>query len=569
MQIQYKLSGDDNWTTSKVVSRSGKCTGKYANEWNMENNKGEKEVIDFDGDVEWREALEENADKIISDENPETEIAETFHVETEQETLNAKYKELESWKKNEVYEEVEDKGQYCVSVRWVVTPKIIEGKLQTKARLCARGFEETTSFRTDSPTCKTESVRIALAIISSNEWTLHSIDYKTAFLQGTQIDRTLYLRPPRECKTKKIWKLKKTVYGLADAPRVWFLRLKEELLKLGVQVSSYDQGIFFWHSTNGLEGILVCFVDDQLWGGTKNFEENVIDKLRHIFNVGCEHSSAFKYIGIDLVQRSNFSIFINQESYIKSIEPINIDRSRRLQKDATINEQEKTKLRSLIGQLNWITGVSRPDIGFGVCQLSSTFKNATVNHLNKANKLLRHVKNTPNSICFPTFSNLKSLKVVVYADASFGNLPKGGSQGGQIIFLADKNDNSCPLTWKSNKIKRVVKSTLAAETLSFVEGCDTGILMSKIVSEIIFGDKNSSIHIHCRIDNKSLYDAAYTTKTISDTRLQIEMSIVREMIEKKEVIPSWIKSTKQLADVLTKEGSSSATILKILEDAHL
>ena len=157
----------------------------------------------------------------------------------------------------------------------------------------------------------------------------------------------------------------------------------------------------------------------------------------------------------------------------------------------------------------------------------------------------------------------------MYADASFGNLPKGGSQGGQIIFLADKNDNSCPLAWKSNKIKRVVKSTLAAETLSFVEGCDTGILMSKIVSEIIFGDKNSSIPIHCRIDNKSLYDAAYTTKTISDTRLQIEMSIVREMIEKKEVSPSWIKSTMQLADVLTKEGSSSATILKILEDAHL
>ena len=127
----------------------------------------------------------------------------------------------------------------------MVTPKIIEGKLQTKARLCARGFEETTSFRTDSPTCKRESVRIALAIISSNEWILHSIDYKTAFLQGTQINRTLYLRPPRECNTEKIWKLKKTVYGLADAPKVWFLRLKKELLKLGVQVSSYDQGIFF------------------------------------------------------------------------------------------------------------------------------------------------------------------------------------------------------------------------------------------------------------------------------------------------------------------------------------
>ena len=575
--------GDDSWTTSKVVSRSGKCTGKYANEWNMENQGGEKDIIDFNGNIEWREITDEHSNPLsaedtgISDiadiaetrENPETEIVETFHVETLQDTLDAKYKELESWKKNDVYEEVDDEGQHCVSVRWVLIPKMIEGKLQTKARLCARGFEEILTFRTDSPTCMRESVRIVVIIIVSHMWILHSIDYKTAFLQGKQIDRVLYLRPPCESKTTKIWKLKKTVYGLADAPRVWFLRLKEELLKLGAKVSSYDQGIFFWHSTNGLEGIIICFVDDQLWGGSKWFEENVIEKLRQIFNIGCENSSAFKYIGIDLVQKSDFSVSVNQESYIKSIEPISLERSRQLQKDEVVTEKEKSKLRSLVGQLNWITGISRPDIGFGVCQLSSTIKNATVSHLVKANKILRNVKNSPNSIGFSKLSDLKNLKVVVYTDASFANLPNGGSQGGQIVFLVDKNNNSCPLAWKSNRIKRVVKSTLAAETLSFVEGCDMGIFMSKIVSEIITGANSSSLPVTCMTDNKSLYDAAHTTRIISDTRLRVEMSIVREMIEKKEITLSWIKSTDQVADVLTKEGSSSSPILKILEDAHL
>ena len=467
MIIQYKLTGDDSWTTSKVISRSGKCTGKYANEWNMENQGGEKDIIDFNGNIEWREITDEHSNPLsaedtgISDiadiaetrENPETEIVETFHVETLQDTLDAKYKELESWKKNDVYEEVDDEGQHCVSVRWVLLPKMIEGKLRTKARLCARGFEETLTFRTDSPTCMRESVRIVVIIIVSHMWILHSIDYKTAFLQGKQIDRVLYLRPPCESKTTKIWKLKKTVYGLADAPRVWFLRLKEELLKLGAKVSSYDQGIFFWHSTNGLEGIIICFVDDQLWGGSKWFEENVIEKLRQIFNIGCENSSAFKYIGIDLVQKSDFSVSVNQESYIKSIEPISLERSRQLQKDAVVTEKEKSKLRSLVGQLNWITGISRPDIGFGVCQLSSTIKNATVSHLVKANKILRNVKNSPNSIGFTKLFDLKNLKVVVYTDASFANLPNGGSQGGQIVFLGDKHNNSCPLAWKSNKIK--------------------------------------------------------------------------------------------------------------------
>ena len=262
-------------------------------------------------------------------------------------------------------------------------------------------------------------------------------------------------------------------------------------------------------------------------------------------------------------------MFLSIRSYIKSIEPITLERSRQLQKDEVVTEQEKSKLRSLIGQLNWITRVSRPDIGFGVCQLGSTLKNATVSDLVKANKLLRHVKNTPNSICFTKFSDLKNLKVVVYTDASFANLPNGGSQGGQIVFLADNCNKSSPLAWESKKIKRVVKSTLAAETLSFVEGCDLGIFMSKILSEIIGGDNNITIPVTCMTDNKSLYEAAYTTRVISDTRLRVEMSIVREMIEKEEVSLSWIKSAEQVADVLTKDGVSSTSILNILGNAHL
>ena len=55
---------------------------------------------------------------------------------------------------------------------------------------------------------------------------------KTAFLQGIKIGRIIYLRPPNEANTIKVWKLQKCVYGLADAGRYWYLRVREELLKL-------------------------------------------------------------------------------------------------------------------------------------------------------------------------------------------------------------------------------------------------------------------------------------------------------------------------------------------------
>ena len=43
--------------------------------------------------------------------------------------------------------------------------------------------------------------------------------FKSAFLQGKPIERDVYLNPPKEVHTKKIWKLHTTVYGLGDAPR--------------------------------------------------------------------------------------------------------------------------------------------------------------------------------------------------------------------------------------------------------------------------------------------------------------------------------------------------------------
>ena len=67
---------------------------------------------------------------------------------------------------------------------------------------------------------------------------------KTAFLQGKLIERTVYVRPPKEAQTNKVWKLRKCVYELADAIRYWYLKLREELIKLGATPTQLDQGTF-------------------------------------------------------------------------------------------------------------------------------------------------------------------------------------------------------------------------------------------------------------------------------------------------------------------------------------
>ena len=47
----------------------------------------------------------------------------------------------------------------------------------------------------------------------------HQTFVKTAFLQGKPIQRTAFVKPPKEAKTDKVWELKKCVCGLADPSR--------------------------------------------------------------------------------------------------------------------------------------------------------------------------------------------------------------------------------------------------------------------------------------------------------------------------------------------------------------
>ena len=125
-------------------------------------------------------------------------------------------------------------------MEWVVSEKVQEDANIMKACLVARGFEEkhTEDLRKDSPTCMKEISKLLATIGSSERWKIRSLDIKSAFLQGKEIQRNICLKPPKEAGCDgKLWELKKTVYGLGDANRKWYLKVKEELVRAGSEVS--------------------------------------------------------------------------------------------------------------------------------------------------------------------------------------------------------------------------------------------------------------------------------------------------------------------------------------------
>ena len=130
----------------------------------------------------------------------------------------------------------------------MLSEKVKDGTKITKARLVAKGYEEQWKMgeRKDSPTCLKESLRLILGLAAIFCWKIYCLDIRSAFLQGKAIQRELFLKPPIEAGLENVlWKLKKTIYGLMDAGRKWYLRVKEVLLSFQMQMSIYDESLFY------------------------------------------------------------------------------------------------------------------------------------------------------------------------------------------------------------------------------------------------------------------------------------------------------------------------------------
>ena len=574
-KVKYLPKDDTNWKTVEVISRAGKVNGKYRHWLNVQNQDNTVECIDWKNGVQEWHLNESNEDEVngtngeIIEDSQETETV--FYslngIDADPNLLiESKEKELANWKRNNVYQEVPDAGQKCVSTRWVFTEKFVDGKKSIKSRLVARGFEEDSSFQVNSPTCSKEALRLASTLMMTKRWKCNSIDVRAAFLQGKQIERDVFIKPPPEVESKNIWKLNVCVYGLSDAPRAWYLRVKEVLVSLGARCCKHDAGLFYFHKNGSLQGIIVIHVDDFFWGGTMDFVQKVIQPFKQTFEIGTEETGSFKYLGLNIKQTTS-GIQIEQTRYCQSIKPIPVSKERKTQRNLPLGSDETKQLRMLIGQMNWAATQTRPDVLFDCCELASKIKNATVADILAANKVLKKLQNDV-MINLPPLHDINQLKFVVHSDASYANLNDGGSQGGYIILLSDDvSKKLSPIAWQSKRIKRVVKSTLAAEMLALVEAAESCYWLQNILNEVL---GTEGCKIDCYIDSQSLYNAANSTTSLSDKRLRVDVAIIREMLQNNEISKLvWVPSNSQLADCLTKKGANTSSIVNVLTTNQL
>lgn len=542
--IENLITGDRYWIDLKEYDRIQKIN---------ENDLPEEMLDNREEDFTEDEELENSYDEEDIEEADLDQEVFLEHLE-EHEILKAKESEINNWKRNNVYEEVETNGEDYITTKWLVKKKTLpDGHKKIKARLVARGFQEKIKCCNDSPTVEPETIRILLQLALVNDWKVRSMDITTAYLQGRKIQRRVLLEPPEEYNNGKLWLLKKTVYGLQDAAKEWYQSLKEQLVKLDLFQSKFDPTLFFHIKERKLEGALCFHVDDILWIGSSRFEQNIIKSLKEVFQIGTCMEDNFKYLGMQVTCVRD-KIYINQDRFYETIEtPAKIKNHG----NKAINDLLTKDYRSLIGKLNWLARNTRPDISFIVSLMSRGQNKPSVADYNKLIDIVNKVKETKVTMVINKLKGL--MKLIGYSDSSFANLEGSRTQLGMILYLEDDKGNMSPITWKSGRSKRINRSVLEAETNAAAEAIENAEFYSRLWKELT----NEKIDVIIRSDSKTMYANIHSDKNAKLKNIRINVAYIKEKIHEGTIQDLiWIPKEEQRADALTKEKGNIRLLMK-------
>ena len=393
-----------------------------------------------------------------------------------------------------------------------------------------------------------------------------------------------YFKPPAEVQEfmnlseDDVLRLEKAAYGLAEAPRAWFLRLTRELLAVGLVVSQLDPCVFCLReeNTNKLLGVCGVHVDDLLGGGTSCMDQ-CLAKLRAKLPFGEFRKKTIKYTGAEIRQNSDFSIEVTQEAYVDKLEEV----STKPFGKASDSLNEPTLMRACCGQLAWVANHTRPDQAFLASYLQGVQDKALVAHLDLYNKAVREMKSRKVCLRFPPVP-LDRWRLIVITDAGWGVRANGESQGGLLLCLCDqdvldqKPGKTWVVEWSSKKLRRVVRSSTAAETLAAQNGLDAIEFAQAFLQEVVHGMSPRQFQQWVPeqpsglvIDSKSLYDAltrsACSSALAMEKRLAIDYAIARACLAERHVRPYWTNNLQMISDCLTKLRGNKEILFRMLD----
>ncbi|GJZ68783.1 putative ribonuclease H-like domain-containing protein [Tanacetum coccineum] len=302
-------------------------------------------------------------------------------------------------------------GKKAIGTKWVYRNKKDERGIvvRNKARLVAQGYKQEEGIDYDevfAPVARVEAIRLFLAFASFMNFPVYQMDVKSAFLYGTIEEEVYVCQPPGFVDPEfpgKVYKVKKAIYGLHQAPKAWYETLYTYLLDNGFHRGQIDKTLFIKRLKGDILLVQV-YVDDIIFGSTKKSLCDEFEQIMHNrFQMSLMGDLTF-FLGLQVKQKED-EIFISQDKYVGEIlkkfsfssirtASTPIETNKDLTKDEDGEDVDVYLYRAMIGSLMYLTS-SRPDIMFLVCACSRFQVQPKVSHLNVVKKIFRYLKGQP------------------------------------------------------------------------------------------------------------------------------------------------------------------------------
>ena len=488
--------------------------------------------------------------------------------------------EMKSMHVNDVWELVEpSKSQKAIGCKWLYKTKLnADGSIERyKARLVAKGFTQKEGVdyaETFSPVSTKDAFRAIMAMVAHYDMELHQMDVKTAFLNG-ELSEEIFMKQPEGFiepgNEHLVCKLNRSIYGLKQASRQWYLKFDSVISCFGFKENQVDNCVYM--KSEGKNFIfLILYVDDILLASTNlDLLEQTKSFLSKKFDM--KDLGEAKYVlGIEIKRdRSRFLLGLSQQSYINTVlkrfdmqdctaGAVPMSKGDKLHKNQCPrnNLQREQMLNKpyaeLIGSLMYAQVCTRPDLSYAVGILSRFQSNPGIEHWTAGKKILRYLQGTKNH--FLVYRRVKQLEVVGFTDADFASsYPHSNkSTTGYVFTLAGG-----AIAWKTVKQTLIATSTMQAEYIAIYEGACEGLWLKNFLVQTNAVDSILSIPMKIYCDNSAaVFFSKNNKRSTNSKHINLKYYSVRENVKHKELDVLKIGTVEQLADPFTKPMTVAA-----------
>ena len=231
------------------------------------------------------------------------------------------------------------------------------------------------------------------------------MDVKSAFLNGI-LEEEVYIKqsPGYEILGEhKVYKLKKALYDLKQAPRAWYKRIDSYFVNNGYSKCVYEPTLYIKVRNEGEILIVFLFVDDLIFTGNMSIN-NFKASMKKEFDM-TDLGLMRYFLGIQVTQNDQ-GIFICQSKYatdlLKRFKMTNVNSAPtlvalglKLSKNDESPNVDPTLFKRLVGSLLYLIA-TRPDIMHGVSLISRFMDKPKEIHWKDGKRILRYIARTKN-----------------------------------------------------------------------------------------------------------------------------------------------------------------------------